>query len=327
MSLYSTRKSPAPRGKLDVVTGTQIAGAADGSRRREAYCLLLIVMMLWSGNFIVGRATGGLIAPFTLAFIRWTGALLLVAPFARRSVAADAAQLRASWRNVWLLGLTGVAAFNAFIYSGLRETSATNALLLQAAIPALVLIANRLIYGVVPPHGHAVGVSLSVAGVIVIVSEGNPGMLVQFAFGRGDLLVFAGAVSWSLYTVLLRRRPAVRPISLLTVTFAIGVMTMLPFAATEWAQIRAIPWRPPLVAACLYVAILPSLVAYALYNRAVGLVGAAAAGHMISLMPVFGALLAAVLLGETLRAYHLAAMTLIVAGLWIAAAVKQRGSG
>jgi len=309
------------------VTGAETAGAAGGGHRREAYCLLLIVMMLWSGNFIVGRATSGLIPPFTLAFMRWTGALFLIMPFARRSIAADAARLRASWRIVCLLGLTGVAAFNALIYSGLRETSATNALLLQAAIPALVLIADRLIYGIASSRGQIAGVSLSVVGVVVIVSQGSPAMLAHFVFGRGDLLVFAGAVSWSLYTVLLRRRPPVRPISFLSATFAIGVVTMLPLAATEWAQIRTIPWRPPVIAACLYVAVLPSLLAYALYNRAVGFVGAGPAGHMISLMPLIGALLAAFLLGETLHAYHLAAMALIVAGLWIGAAVKQRGLG
>ena len=46
-------------------------------------------MLFWSGNFIVGRAVHGAIPPFTLALVRWTGAALLVLPFALPRLRAD----------------------------------------------------------------------------------------------------------------------------------------------------------------------------------------------------------------------------------------------
>ena len=110
-----------------------------------AYAMLCVVMALWAGNSIVGRAVRDTIPPFTLAFARWAGALCLVGPFAARRVAADRATLRRHWRIVLLLGLVGVAAFNGFLYSGLRLTTATNGLLLQATVPALVLLFGVLL--------------------------------------------------------------------------------------------------------------------------------------------------------------------------------------
>jgi hypothetical protein len=114
-------------------------------RRRRAdtalaYAMLCVVMALWAGNSIVGRAVRDAIPPLTLAFVRWAGALRLVGPFALQGVAAEGAALRRHWRVVLLLGLVGVAAFNGLLYSGLRSTTATSGLLLQATVPALVLL-------------------------------------------------------------------------------------------------------------------------------------------------------------------------------------------
>ncbi|WP_238474171.1 DMT family transporter [Altericroceibacterium spongiae] len=100
-----------------------------------SYATLCIVILFWSGNFIVGRAVNGVIPPFTLALVRWSGALVILLPFAWRHLRADRQRLLSHWKAVLLLGLTGVAAFNAFIYSGLQFTTASKGLLLQAGDP------------------------------------------------------------------------------------------------------------------------------------------------------------------------------------------------
>jgi len=277
-------------------------------------------MLLWSGNMIVGRAVREDIPPFTLAFFRWTGAFCIVLPFAIRHVRADRESLRRAWKPILLLGVAGVASFNAFIYSGLRHTTATNALLLQAAIPALVIAFDRLIFRLGAPKWHLIGVAISTLGVIVIIARGEPGALLGLHFGLGDLLILCGVLAWSLYTSLLKLRPACNPLSFLMVTFAIGIIAMAPLAATEWQEIAAIEGNAKVIGAFAYVALLPSVVAYSLYNSAVAEVGAARAGQAISLMPLFGALLAAGLLGEPLLRFHLAGMALILAGIAISSA-------
>lgn len=284
-----------------------------------AFAALAVVMLLWSGNMIVGRAVRDSIPPFTLALIRWQGASIVVLPFALPHLRADRQVLARAWRPVLLLGFTGVACFNAFVYSGLRYTSATNALLLQAAIPALVLIGDRLIFGARAPRWQKIGVAVSTLGVLVIVCRGAPQALLALRFGIGDLLVLAGVLAWSLYTSLLRLRPACHPLSFLSATFGIALIAMIPLAASEAGAIARIDWTPELIAACAYVAVLPSVVAYALYNAAVAELGAGRAGQTISLMPLFGALLAAALLSEPLYGFHLAGMALILAGIVVTA--------
>lgn len=295
--------------------------AVDARRRTLALTGLLVVILLWSGNAIVGRAMRDDIPPFFLALVRWSGALALLLPFAARHVVEDRAKLLASWRMVLVLGLTGVASFNALIYTGLHDTTASNSMLLQAAIPPLVLLADRLIFGVRSRPLQVAGVVAAMAGVVVIVCQGSVAALLDLHFGRGDVFILVAVLAWALYTSLLRLRPDCHPLSFLAVTFAIAALAMLPLAATESAQIAGVRWTPGVIGGCLYVAIFPSLIAYLLYNRAVAEVGPGIAGQAISLMPLFGAGLAALLLSEPLHGYHAAGMALIALGLgtgWLA---------
>lgn len=296
-------------------------------RRRTAlysYATLAAVMLFWSGNFIVGRAVQGAIPPFTLALVRWMGAALILAPFAWKHVRADRALLTAQWRVVLLLGLVGVAAFNGFVYAGLHHTTATNGLLLQAAIPALVLLFDRLLFGQRSAVAQVAAVLLSIAGVILIVLHGDPLAILSIGLNLGDLLVLCGVVSWAAYTSLLKLRPASHPLSFLLVAFLIGIAAMAPLAVLEWLHGARVHWSWGTVGAFAYVALLPSLAAYILYNAAVQDLGAGPAGQTITLMPLFGAFLAAGLLGEKLHAYHLTGMTLILGGILLGAWMRAR---
>lgn len=296
-------------------------------RRRSAlysYATLAAVMLFWSGNFIVGRAVQGAIPPFTLALVRWTGAALILAPFAWKHVRADRALLAAQWRIVLLLGLVGVAAFNGFVYAGLHYTTATNGLLLQAAIPALVLLFDRLFFGQRSAVAQIAAVLLSIIGVVLIVLHGDPLAILSIGLNVGDLLVLCGVVSWAAYTSLLKLRPASHPLSFLFVAFLVGIAAMAPLAGLEWLHGARVQWSWGAVGAFAYVALLPSLAAYILYNAAVQDLGAGPAGQTITLMPLFGAFLAAGLLGETLHAYHLTGMTLILGGILLGAWMRAR---
>lgn len=281
----------------------------------RAYAMLGLTMLFWAGNAIVGRAVRNDIPPFTLAFIRWTGALAILAPFALRHVIAEWPAICRQWRPILLLGLVGVAAFNGFLYSGLRYTTATNGLLLQALIPSLVLLIGRIAFKDRVPPGQIIGIALSTLGVGVIVFRGEVAAIVGMRFGIGDGLILCGCVAWAVYTACLRLRPAIQPLSFVFVTFAIGALTMAPFAVGEAGAIAAMDWRPPVLAAFGYVAIFPSIFAYFLYNAAVARIGPGAAGQTISLMPIFGAVIAMQLLGEQLHGYHGIGMVLILSGI------------
>ena len=302
----------------------QAAPSGNGPQAR-AFASLALVMLFWAGNSIVARAVRFEVPPFTLAFGRWTIALLLVMPFALGALRRDWPALRRGWAVVLLLGLLGIGAFNALLYTGLRDTTATNALLLQAAVPALVALLDRMIFGMRVGGVQALGIGASVLGVVAIVFQGDPAAALRLHFGRGDLLVLASVVVWSFYTVLLRLRPGIAPVSFIAATFAVGVLTMAPLAAWEWQTGQEVQWSARVGGAFLYVGVLPSLVSYFIYNAAAARIGAARAGQAITMMPLFGALLSAALLGEALHDYHFIGMGFILAGIVLGALAPKPG--
>lgn len=294
------------------------------SPQLRAYAMLGFTMLFWAGNSIVGRAVRDDIPPFTLALVRWTGALVLLVPFALRHVIVEWPVIRQHWRSILFLGIIGGAAFNGLLYSGLRYTTATNGLLLQALIPSLVVLAGAIGFRDRALVGQVIGIALSTIGVGVIVFRGDIAAILALRFGIGDIFILCGCVCWALYTACLRLRPAIHPMSFVFVTFAISALAMVPFALGETAAIAAMRWQPPIFAAFAYVAIFPSIFAYFLYNAAVARIGPGAAGQTISLMPLFGALLATSLLGEKLYGYHAIGMTLILSGIVVGWAIERR---
>lgn len=295
-----------------------------GRKQMLAYALLGLVMMLWAGNAIVGRAVRFDIGPLTLAFLRWALATALVLPFALPALRRDWRTIVANWKIVLALGVLGVGMFNALLYSGLHHTTATNALLLQAATPATVILLDRLVFGTHSGAVQMLGIAGSIGGVMIIVFEGDPAAALRLNFGRGDLLILACVIVWSFYTILLRLRPPIAASSFIAATFVIGLVVMAPVAAWEYAGGARVDWGPGVFAALAYVAVLPSILAYFIFNSATATVGAARAGQALTLMPLFGAFLSAGLLGEKLYAYHFAGMALILAGIGLGALSLRR---
>jgi drug/metabolite transporter (DMT)-like permease len=186
--------------------------------------------------------------------------------------------------------------------------------LIQAGIPMLVLLLNWFLFRGRPRLLQVIGVATAAVGVLIIIFRADWAALLSLRFGGGDALVSCAVVAWSLYTLLLRFRPPIHELSFLALTFAVGASAMIPLACFEW-QTETIHLTREVVGGVAYVAILPSLVAYLLFNKAVAEIGAAAASQTLGLQPLIGALLAAMLLGEELHAYHLAGMLLILFGV------------
>lgn len=282
------------------------------------YVLLVLTVLFWSGNFILGRAVHAEVPPVALAFWRWAGAFLIVIGPALPHLRRDLPALLRAWRIVLILSAVGIAAFNTLVYLGLGETTAINAFLLQSALPVLIILFSFLIFRERTGPLALGGVALSMAGVVTILTGGEPLALAALVPNRGDVLVFVAVASYALYSALLRLRPAVHPLSLLAATFGIGAVILSPFWVWEMLSGAMMRLNGTTLLSIGYVAVFPSVLAYFCYNRGVQLIGANRAGQFIHLMPVCGSLLAVLILGEAFRMFHVVGMGLCFAGIVLA---------
>lgn len=280
--------------------------------------LLTLSTLFWAGNFVLGRAVVDHIPPIALAFGRWVLAFLIVLVLARRHLRRDAPLLRAHAGPLALLAFLGVATFNALVYYGLHSTTVTNAVLMQSTMPVLIVVAAFAIDREPVRRAQLLAVALSLLGVAVIVSRGELRTVLGLRVAPGDAWILLAVILYALYTVLLRRRPPVHPLSFLAATFAFGALMLLPVMLWEQAGGAVLRWDAPTFAALAYVGVFPSLLAYLCFNRAVELIGAPRAGQYLHLMPVFGSALAALFLGERLQGFHLLGALLIAAGIALA---------
>ncbi len=283
------------------------------------YLLMLLPMLFWAGNAIVGRASVGEIPPLALSFWRWVVALIILLPFGLPRVMAARAAIRARLGVLSVLAITSVAAYNTLLYLALQTTSAINAILVAAALPIIIVILSWLWLGEAIGAKRGVGVLVSLVGVLVVIARGDPAMLAAFRLQAGDAWMLLAVLSWAVYSVLLRRHPTgIDPVALLTVLVALGVVFIFPFYLWELSQGQF--WHPTVetVAIVAYVGIFPSVLAYYFWNEGVAALGANTAGQYTYLMPVFTAILAVIFLGESFRWFHAAGLGLIFFGIWLA---------
>lgn len=284
----------------------------------NARLYLAVTMFFWAGNHVVGKWADGHIPPMTLAFLRWSGAALIMLPLAWTALVTEKV---AVWANRWrlvLLGLLGSGAYNTLQYIALTETSVTNAAILNSAAPVLIAAAGALLFADRLRASEMAGLAISLAGVLCIILRGNPGTLSSLDFNHGDLVMLLATIVWAVYTTLLRTRPEVSTLSFAAVTYAVAGLANLPLAVFEVATGQVMEVSPVSLAAVAYTAIFPSCLAYYLYTRGVEILGPTRAGAFIHLVPLFASLMAMALLGEAPHAYHAIGFALIFSGVSLA---------
>ncbi len=287
--------------------------------------ILMVPPLCWAGNFIVGRAVRDDIPPLTLAVCRWLIASLILLPFAWRAMRKDAGLY---CQQKWLIlatSITGITGFNSLVYLGLQTTVATNGIILNSFIPLLIALFGALFFGLSLKLTQIAGMLVSFAGVLAIVTQGDPQVLLQLAFAKGDLIIFTAMICWALYTIWLKQLPAqMDRTALITLQMILGLLFLLPFWGWEMASVDLPELSHSALLAVAYVGIFPSVIAYLCYGACVARLGPARAGMSIHLMPVFGAVLSVLLLGETFHGYHLAGILMIFSGIALANRTGQQ---
>lgn len=278
---------------------------------------LSLAALFWSGNFIAGRALRDDIDPVMLNTLRWLLCLALFLPLVGGRVIRYRHLVRRDWRLLLALGATGIAVFQTMIYMALSQTTAANAVLMLALTPAAILIGGALSGGARPTAIQGAGTAISLIGAAVLITRGDVSVLLTFSFNRGDLWMLGAVVAWAVYSLLLRQRPADLPQDVtLAVSITFGLALIAPLTVFS-DPLDPWSWSLGVVSALLYIAVFASLIAFLLWSYGVSVLGPQRAGQFVHLMPVFGPILAVLILQETLVAPQIAGAAIVFFGMYL----------
>lgn len=282
------------------------------------YVLLALAGLFWSGNHIAGRAAAGHVPPISMAGVRWLIGAALLYPFVHRHLKHDVPILLSHWKIVLFQIVIGGAIFSAMQYAALNHTVALNASIFNSFAPVMIGVAGAILFRDRFSLLQMTGILVSLTGVMTVVARGDPAVLRSLTFNYGDLLLLLNMVFWAIYCACLRLVPKVNPLSF---TFVLALMTgiiLSPFYVWEHMQGTGFQatWLTFFVVA--YVSVFPGVVAYVCWNNGQEQIGSSRAAIFLHLIPIYGALLATGLLGESLRLFHIAGFVMILAGVWLA---------
>jgi drug/metabolite transporter (DMT)-like permease len=284
----------------------------------NAYLVLALASLCWSGNHIMGRAIAGHVPQIAIATLRWLLAAAVLWPFVRHQVARDWPLVRQKPGAIIFLALLGGALFGTLQFVGLQYTTALNVSVMNSLAPVLIVMASAAMFGDRIGRSQLVGIGVSLAGVFVIITRLDPSVVSGLAFNRGDLLILLNQGFWAVYAACLRLRPPIHSLSFMFLISLISGVAMLPLFA--WETTTGYVLQPTLLtfAAIAFITLFSTIGGFALWTRGVELIGPNRAGVFLHLIPVYSALLTGMLLGEPLMAYHVLGFALILAGVWLA---------
>ena len=282
------------------------------------YLLLILTVLFWSGNFIVGRWIHNDIPPISLAFWRWTVALLIILPFSLKHIIHQKDLIRHNWKILTLLAILSVTNFSMFIYMALKSSTVTNTVLINSMIPIFIVLVSWMGFKERITLRQAVGIAASLTGLMFIIAGGNLSTLLAVRFSKGDIWTISAGISWALYSVLLRKCPIeFNSRGFLATTIIIGIFFIFPFYIWEISTGKTMNITKASIGSIIYVALFASVLAYIFWNKAIQIIGANKTGIFIHLMPVFSIILAIIFLNEKLRGYHVKGSVLIFLGIFL----------
>lgn len=288
----------------------------------KIYVLMVIAAFFWAAAFIAGKYTGPYIPSASVTCMRFAIAAVMLYFIMRDTESKkgeDAYRFRKRDIPRFLFtGIVGMAGYHVFFFEAMHYTSVANASVIRAADPVVtVLIAFAFLHQRVPLK-QLFGILLSLAGVVLTITEGHPLQLLSEAFNRGDLYMIFAVLGWSAYGVYSKSRCShIPPVVLTFYSFLVCAAVLLPFSLMEkpWVFIPEIPaaaW-----AALIFMGVFSSGVAYYIQQAALRRIGPARCSVFVNLVPIFSFILAAVLLGEQIAPVKIFTTAVIITGVCI----------
>lgn len=281
------------------------------------YLKLVLTMAIWGGTFIAGRTIAQTMSPFSASFCRFAVASLCLLFLVRHQSARLSKLKFQQIPVVILLGLSGVFAYNVFFFLGLQTISASRAGLIIALNPVAIALGSKLLFGERLTFLKIIGITISLIGVALIITDGNLNTLLSEGVGKGELFILGCVGSWGVYS--LAGKQAMKTLSSLAATtygIWVGSIALLPLAIWEQSQglssTNLLTWF-----SLLYLGVLGTVVAFNWYYQGIQTIGAAKASIFINLVPIFAVIFGVIFLQESVNSILLVGGSLVIVGVYL----------
>lgn len=289
--------------------------------RTSAYAFPIAAVLLWGGNAVVTKASAGVIGAAEIAFLRWLVAALVLLPFALPALKAQWTEVRANLTRQAVLGLLGSALFPTLMYLAASHTTAINMGVIQALMPVIALGLAMALFGQSFSPIVWLGALISLLGVAVVVTQGNPARLIAHGINPGDAIMLAATACFALYSTLVRkwRSDLAQVVSLFLQAASASIVLAVPFALSHRTGINAA--NLPIM---LYAAVFASIAAPLLWMGGIVRIGPARAANFFNGLPVVAAVFAVMFLGERVTPAMVPGALLVIGGVMLAERYASR---
>jgi drug/metabolite transporter (DMT)-like permease len=282
------------------------------------YCLITLMVMFWSGNYIAAKIALREIPSVLLMCLRTLFAAILIVPVYWRQAKKNP-PLR-DWREAGLLaalGVLGITMNQFFWTTGVARTTVVHSSMIIGTTPLWVLaIAGMMrLERVTWPKLAGMAIALTGVGLLQFFRGGASA---KGATLEGDLLVLLGGITLAAMTAAGKRyRPRSGGIALNAFAYVGGTIVLAPalwwFSRDfDFSRVSPAAWT-----AVLYMALFSSIGGYVIFYYALQHIPASRIAAFQYLQPVFASVMAMVLLGESLTAPAVAAGGMIFAGVYV----------
>lgn len=285
---------------------------------RAAYLCAAVAMIIYSSPPVVTRAVYLSVPPLALSLSRWAIALVVLLPFVWRRLPREWPTLKRHWPSLAVVASLMVAGSTMSVLA-VYFTTATNAVLVNASQPAITATLAWAIGRARLTPTQRLGIACAFAGIVVMIARADANVLLGLELNVGDLIMLLAVLGWSSYAVLLPQRDYIPDgVTLMFVIALTGTVLLAPAALIEAAYAKPFELQGEVLGAMLYLAIFPTLLATTAWNVAIRTIGANRTAIFVNLIPVAGAAMATVFLGERLQVYHLVGAAFVLVGIWLA---------
>ncbi|WP_232699551.1 DMT family transporter [Brevibacillus daliensis] len=288
------------------------------------YGIPLLATLLWGSNFLVGKNMLHNLPPFTLTFMRWGFAFLILLPFIWKPLRENYKTYLALWKEILLMGFLGIGLFTGLVYWGMEHTSTVNASLLSSLTPIFIGVVAYFMLHERMNSNQLIGIVISLLGVFWIVSKGQISSLADMKLNSGDIVMLCSNLLMAIYSVMLRktsdRLPGLIGFGLIV---GAGVLTSFPMMLVEVSVRSVTLWEWSNLWSVMYLAIFPSVISFFCWSKSVHLLGPTKASPFMNLVPVFATIFAVLFLGEQVMTAQLIGGMFVLIGVYWSSRPKK----